>query len=109
MSVTIWLGGIGPDGRRVGDRRAGWKSRQRVRVDRFTTRRPGDDDHQLPQHIAASWNDGCWTAENELGAARFQGRHVAEITARLEGGAGERGPAPKEMQNPTETPGGTGP
>jgi NAD(P)H dehydrogenase (quinone) len=48
-------------------------------------------------------------SENELGAARFQGRHVAEIAARLEGGAGERGPAPKEMQNPTETTGGTGP
>ncbi len=46
--------------------------------------------------------------ENELGAARFQGRHVAEIAARLERGAGERGPAPKEMQNPTETVGGTG-
>src|SRR6516164_6402829 len=46
--------------------------------------------------------------ENELAGARFQGRHVAEIAARLERGAGERGPAPKEMQNPTETVGGTG-
>ncbi len=45
--------------------------------------------------------------ENELGAARFQGRHVAEIAARLVRGADERGPAPKEMQNPTETTGGT--
>ena len=45
--------------------------------------------------------------ENELAGARFQGRHVAEIAARLERGAGERGPAPKEMQNPTETIGGT--
>jgi len=45
--------------------------------------------------------------DNELEGARFQGRHVAEIAARLERGAGERGPAPKEMQNPTETTGGT--
>ena len=45
--------------------------------------------------------------ENELEGARFQGRHVAEIAARLRRGAGERGPAPKEMQNPTETTGGT--
>jgi NAD(P)H dehydrogenase (quinone) len=45
--------------------------------------------------------------ENELEGARFQGRHVAEIAARLERGAGERGPASKEMQNPTETTGGT--
>ncbi len=45
--------------------------------------------------------------ENELAGARFQGRHVAEIAARLERGAGERGPAPKSMQNPTETTGGT--
>lgn len=45
---------------------------------------------------------------NELDGARFQGRHVAEIAARLEKGAGERGPAPKEMQNPSETVGGTG-
>jgi NAD(P)H dehydrogenase (quinone) len=45
---------------------------------------------------------------NELDGARFQGRHVAEIAARLEHGAGERGPAPKEMQNPSETVGGTG-
>ncbi|MGH8294743.1 MAG: NAD(P)H:quinone oxidoreductase, partial [Steroidobacteraceae bacterium] len=42
-------------------------------------------------------------SENELEGARFQGRHVAEIAARLERGAGERGPAPKSMQDPTET------
>lgn len=41
--------------------------------------------------------------ENELEGARFQGRHFAEIAARLERRAGERGPAPKEMQNLTET------
>lgn len=46
-------------------------------------------------------------SENELAAARFQGRHVAEIAARLKRGAGERGPTPKNMQNPTETIGGT--
>ena len=46
--------------------------------------------------------------ENELAGAHFQGRHVAEIAAALERGAGERGPIPKEMQNPTETLGGTG-
>jgi NAD(P)H dehydrogenase (quinone) len=34
-------------------------------------------------------------SENELEGARFQGRHVAEIAARLERGAGEPGPAPK--------------
>jgi flavodoxin len=39
--------------------------------------------------------------------ARFQGRHVAEIAGRLEHGAGERGPVPPEMNNPTETTGGT--
>ncbi len=44
-------------------------------------------------------------SENELAGARFQGRHVAEIAARLAHGAGERGPAPKAMQNPTETTG----
>jgi NAD(P)H dehydrogenase (quinone) len=44
---------------------------------------------------------------NELDGARFQGRHVAEIASRLERGAGERGPAPANMQNPTETTGGT--
>ena len=42
---------------------------------------------------------------NELAGARFQGRHVTEIAARLERGAGERGPAPKAMHNPTETTG----
>jgi NAD(P)H dehydrogenase (quinone) len=46
-------------------------------------------------------------SENELGGARFQGRHVAEIAARLERGAGEQGPAPADMNNPTETVGGT--
>ncbi len=43
--------------------------------------------------------------ENELDGARFQGRHVADIAARLQRGAGERGTAPKAMQNPTETGG----
>jgi len=47
-------------------------------------------------------------SENELAGARFQGKHVAEIAAKLERGAGERGPTPKDMQNPTETVGGTG-
>lgn len=46
-------------------------------------------------------------SENELEGARFQGRHVAEIAARLERGAGERGPAPKSIRNPAETTGGT--
>ena len=34
-------------------------------------------------------------SENELAGARFQGRHVAEIAARLVHGAGERGPHPR--------------
>ncbi len=34
-------------------------------------------------------------SENELAGARFQGRHVAEIAARLVNGAGERGPGPQ--------------
>ena len=46
-------------------------------------------------------------SENELEGARFQGRHVAEIAGRLERGAGERGPAPENMQNPQNTTGGT--
>ncbi len=46
-------------------------------------------------------------SENELEGARFQGRHVAEIAGMLARGAGERGPAPDDMQNPTETTGGT--
>jgi NAD(P)H dehydrogenase (quinone) len=46
-------------------------------------------------------------SQNELEGARFQGRHVAEIAGRLERGAGERGPVPADMQNPTETVGGT--
>ncbi|GEO12940.1 NAD(P)H:quinone oxidoreductase [Microvirga aerophila] len=46
-------------------------------------------------------------SQNELDGARFQGRHVAEIAGRLEHGAGERGPVPLEMQNSTETTGGT--
>jgi NAD(P)H dehydrogenase (quinone) len=46
-------------------------------------------------------------SENELDGARFQGRHVAEIAARLKRGAGERGPASEDMRNPTETIGGT--
>jgi NAD(P)H dehydrogenase (quinone) len=45
--------------------------------------------------------------ENELEGARFQGRHVAEIAARLQRAAGEQAPAPKELENPTETIGGT--
>jgi NAD(P)H dehydrogenase (quinone) len=44
---------------------------------------------------------------NELGGARFQGRHVAEIAARLERGIGELPSVPGEMRNPTETTGGT--
>ena len=44
-------------------------------------------------------------SENELAGARFQGRHVAEITSRLERGAPT--PAPKSGHNPTETTGGT--
>lgn len=54
---------------------------------------------------------------NELEGARFQGRHVAEIAAKLAGrpvardaaagGAGERGSAPESMQNPAETTGGS--
>ena len=46
-------------------------------------------------------------SQNELEGARFQGRHVAEIAGKLERGAGERGPAPVSMQNPTNTTGGT--
>ncbi|PVE22778.1 NAD(P)H:quinone oxidoreductase [Microvirga sp. KLBC 81] len=46
-------------------------------------------------------------SQNELEGARFQGRHVAEIAGRLERGAGERGPVPPELRNPTETTGGT--
>ena len=46
-------------------------------------------------------------SQNELDGARFQGRHVAEIAGKLERGAGERGPVPAGMQNPTETVGGT--
>ncbi len=44
---------------------------------------------------------------NELDGARFQGRHVAEIAARLERGVGGPRPLPIEMRNPTETTGGT--
>jgi len=46
-------------------------------------------------------------SQNELDGARFQGRHVAEIAAKLTGGAGEIGPAPDSLRNPTETIGGT--
>jgi NAD(P)H dehydrogenase (quinone) len=46
-------------------------------------------------------------SRNELDGAHFQGRHVAEITGRLERGSGERGPVPAELRNPTETVGGT--
>lgn len=45
--------------------------------------------------------DCCATASgdrrSELAGARFQGRHVAEIAARVKHGAGEHGPAPKEV------------
>jgi NAD(P)H dehydrogenase (quinone) len=44
---------------------------------------------------------------NELDGARFQGRHVSEIAGRLGRSAGERGLVPPELQNPTETVGGT--
>jgi NAD(P)H dehydrogenase (quinone) len=44
---------------------------------------------------------------SELEGARFQGRHVAEITAKLHGPAGERGPMPPEAQNETMQTGGT--
>ena len=53
----------------------------------------------------ASGNGSRQPSENELTGARFQGRHVAEIAARLERGAHERGPAAPNMQNPTETTG----
>lgn len=46
-------------------------------------------------------------SENELDGARFQGKHVAEIAAKLVRGAGERGPVPEELQNETNTTGGT--
>lgn len=46
-------------------------------------------------------------SENELDGARFQGRHVAEIAAKLTNGAGERGPVPEELRNETNTTGGT--
>jgi NAD(P)H dehydrogenase (quinone) len=39
-------------------------------------------------------------SDNELEGARFQGRHVAEIAARLQPPAGERGPLPAGMRNP---------
>jgi len=44
---------------------------------------------------------------NELEGARFQGRHVAEIASKLQHGGGEKGPVPTDMQNPTNTTGGT--
>lgn len=46
-------------------------------------------------------------SESELAGARFQGRHVAEIASKLGRDAGEQGAAPEEMQNPTNTAGGT--
>jgi NAD(P)H dehydrogenase (quinone) len=46
-------------------------------------------------------------SKNELDGAQFQGRHVAEIARSLGWGAGERGPAPEDMQKLTETTGGT--
>jgi NAD(P)H dehydrogenase (quinone) len=45
--------------------------------------------------------------ENELEGARFQGRHVAEIAAKLGGNAGEGGAVPREMQTPQNQTGGT--
>jgi hypothetical protein len=45
--------------------------------------------------------------KNELDGAQFQGRHVAEIARSLGWVAGERGPAPEDMQKLTETTGGT--
>jgi NAD(P)H dehydrogenase (quinone) len=56
----------------------------------------------------ASTDGSRQPTENELERARFQGRHVAEIAAKLERGGGERGSPPRAMQNPTETTGGTG-
>jgi len=44
-------------------------------------------------------------SENELDGARFQGRHVAEIAAKLVGGAGERGGT--SMRSTPSTTGGT--
>jgi len=46
-------------------------------------------------------------SQNELEGARFQGRHVAEIASKLQHGGGEKGPVPADMQNPTNTTGGT--
>lgn len=46
-------------------------------------------------------------SENELAGARFQGKHVAEIAAKLSGGAGEKGGAPANMQAKASTTGGT--
>ncbi len=46
--------------------------------------------------------------QNELDGARFQGRHVAEITSRLHGGGGARGPVADDMQTSQNQAGGTG-
>lgn len=46
-------------------------------------------------------------SDNELEGARFQGRHVAEIAAKLAGGAGERAALPAEAQTEENTTGGT--
>jgi len=46
-------------------------------------------------------------SQNELDGARFQGRHVAEITAKLGGMAGEGGSAPTDMQTSANQTGGT--
>lgn len=46
-------------------------------------------------------------SENELAGARFQGRHVAEIAAKLTGTAGEKAPVPQPMQAKPSTTGGT--
>ncbi|QQP91307.1 NAD(P)H:quinone oxidoreductase [Skermanella sp. TT6] len=46
-------------------------------------------------------------SRNELDGARFQGRHVAEITAKLSGTAGEGGPVAPDMRTPENEVGGT--
>ena len=46
-------------------------------------------------------------SENELAGARFQGKHVAEIAAKLAGGAGQRGQSASEMHARPSTTGGT--
>jgi NAD(P)H dehydrogenase (quinone) len=55
----------------------------------------------------ASGDGSRQPTENELAGARFQGRHVAEITAKLGGNAGEGGAVLQEMQTPQNQTGGT--